>query len=60
MATKRIKRDAGTAWLEKTNPLKGLSISEAQAIFDNARQGDTQRLHWIFQEIGRASCRERV
>ena len=47
----RIKRDAGAAWLEKTNPLKGLSISEAQAIFDNARQGDTQRLHWIFQEI---------
>ena len=55
MATKRIKRDAGTAWLEKTNPLKGLSISEAQAIFDNARQGDTQRLHWIFQEIESAN-----
>lgn len=47
----RLKRDAGTAWLEKTNPLRGLSIREAQSIFDAARNGDTQRLHWIFQEI---------
>lgn len=51
----RIKKDAGTAWLEKTNPLRGLSIRDAQMIFDAARNGDTQRLHWIFQEIESAN-----
>lgn len=45
------KRDAGTAWIERTNPLAGLSIREAQAVFDAARGGDTQRLHWIFREV---------
>lgn len=45
------KRDAGTAWLERTNPLDGLSVREAQAVFDAARGGDTQRLHWIFREV---------
>lgn len=50
-----MKRNAGTAWLERTNPLRGLSIREAQAIFDSARGGDTQRLHWIFQEIEAAN-----
>ena len=49
------KRDAGTAWLERTNPLGGLSIREAQAVFDAARGGDTQRLHWIFREIESAN-----
>lgn len=43
--------DAAKCWLEKTNPLVGLSIRTAQAIFDAARAGDTQRLHWLFQEI---------
>ena len=47
------RRDAGTAWIERTNPLDGLSIREAQAVFDAARGGDTQRLHWIFQEVER-------
>lgn len=45
------RRDAGTAWIERTNPLSGLSVREAQAVFDAARGGDTQRLHWIFREI---------
>lgn len=44
-------KSAGLAWIERTNPLRGLSIREAQTIFDSARGGDTQRLHWIFQEI---------
>jgi len=46
-----IGRDAATCWLERTNPLIGLSIRTAQNIFDCARAGDTQKLHWIFQEI---------
>ncbi len=45
------KRDAATAWLERSNPLKGLSIAAANNIFDCARTGDTQRLHWLFNEI---------
>lgn len=51
------KRDnrSGQAWLERTNPLQGLSIRDAQSIFDAARGGDTQRLHWLFQEIEAAN-----
>lgn len=45
------RRDAETSWLERSNPLAGLSIRDAQAVFDAARAGDTQRLHWIYQEI---------
>ena len=40
-----------SAWLEKFNPLSGMSIQDLQNVFDAARGGDTQRLHWIFQEI---------
>ena len=46
-----IAKDAAQSWLEKSNPLVGVSIKTAQAIFDFARQGDTQRLHWLYQEI---------
>ncbi len=46
----RTRRDAQVAWLERMNPLQGLSIRSAQGIFDAARDGDTQRLHWLFQE----------
>ena len=55
MGLNRQKRTAGTAWIEKTNPLAGMSIREAQSIFDCARAGDTQRLHWMFQEIESAN-----
>ena len=43
--------NATAAWLEKFNPLAGMSIQDLQNVFDAARGGDTQRLHWIFQEI---------
>lgn len=49
------KRNATIAWLERSNPLKGLSISAANNIFDAARTGDTQRLHWMYQEIETAN-----
>ena len=45
------KKTASLAWLERSNPLSGLSISEAKSIFDAARAGNTQRLHWLYQEI---------
>ena len=55
MAGLKHRRKAEMAWLEKTNPLAGMSIREAQAIFDAARAGNTQRLHWMFQEIEAAN-----
>lgn len=51
----KTRRDAGAAWLERTNPLQGLSIREAQGIFDCARNGDTQRLHWLYAEVERSN-----
>ena len=47
----REKKNATIAWLERSNPLRGLSIAQANSIFDAARNGDTQRLHWMYQEI---------
>lgn len=47
--------DAAHCWLERTNPLVGVSIRTAQNIFDAARSGDTQRLHWLFNEIEAAN-----
>ena len=47
----REKRNATIAWLERSNPLRGLTIAQANSIFDCARNGDTQRLHWMYQEI---------
>ena len=48
---RKVALDAAHCWLERTNPVAGLSIRTAQSIFDAARSGDTQRLHWLFQEI---------
>lgn len=49
--SRRERKDAAMAWLEKTNPLTGMTIRDLQNVFDCARAGDTQRLHWIFNEI---------
>jgi len=39
------------AWLERTNPLRGLSISRAGCIFDNARVWGSPRLQYMYNEI---------
>ena len=52
---RKVELDAAHCWLERTNPVAGLSIRTAQSIFDAARSGDTQRLHWLFQEIESAN-----
>lgn len=49
--TKKRRKDASCVWLERTNPLRGLSIREAMNIMDSARSGESQWLHWLFQEI---------
>lgn len=46
-----LRTNDADCWLSRTNPLVGVSIRTAQAIFDAARAGDTQRLHWLYQEI---------
>jgi len=53
--TRPVVLDAAHCWLERTNPLVGVSIRTAQNIWDAARAGDTQRLHWLFNEIERAN-----
>jgi phage gp29-like protein len=53
--TRPVVLDAAHCWLERTNPLAGVSIRTAQNIWDAARGGDTQRLHWLFNEIERAN-----
>ena len=52
---RQVVVDAAHCWLERTNPLIGVSIRTAQNIWDAARGGDTQRLHWLFQEIEAAN-----
>lgn len=51
----RQRKTAALSWLERTNPLHGMSIRQAQGIFDASREGDTQRLHWVYQEIESAN-----
>jgi phage gp29-like protein len=38
-------------WLEATNPLRGLTVDHAIAVYDNARQGCYTDLTWLYQEI---------
>ncbi|MCL2103460.1 MAG: DUF935 family protein [Kiritimatiellaeota bacterium] len=59
----RAYRNAA-AWIEATNPLRNLTLREAQAIYDAARLGNTVRLQWLYNEIEAADptlfiCTER-
>lgn len=47
------KSKMSLAW-ETMNPATDLSVSDAQAIFDQARQGCYGRLHYIYAEIEQA------
>ena len=38
-------------WLERTNPLRGLSISRATSMFDSARVWGSPRLQYAYNEI---------
>ena len=40
-----------SAWAETVNPLRGLTITGAQNIFDGARRGDTRLLQTIYHEL---------
>lgn len=49
--TDKPKRTAGNAWLERVNPLHGLTISQARNIFDVARAHGSPLLQKIYDEI---------
>lgn len=44
-------RAASNAWLELVNPLMGLSVRRAQAVFDFARAYGSPQLQYIYNEI---------
>lgn len=46
-----MERKGYKGWLERTNPLEGLSIREAQNIYDTARAGNYARLQYIYDNI---------
>ena len=51
MILSKQKRSAATAWLERVNPLQGLTIAQAKSIFDVARAHGSPLLQKIYEEI---------
>ena len=45
------RRSAATTWLERVNPLQGLTITQAKNIFDVARAHGSPLLQKIYEEI---------
>ena len=59
-----LSKGEGTLWREAMNPLRGLTVTKAVAIFDNARLGCYADLMWLYNEIEAADptlliCAER-
>jgi len=46
-----LLRQNSLKWLERTNPLRGLSISRARSIFDQARVKGSPHLQYMYNEI---------
>lgn len=44
-------QQAQVSWMETFNPLRHLTLQQAQMIFDAARRGCDARLQWIYQNI---------
>ena len=51
MILAKPRRSAATAWLERVNPLQGLTITQAKNIFDVARAHGSPLLQKIYEEI---------
>lgn len=49
LLSEEAKRAA--AWIETTNPLRGMTASRMQALYDASRNGDTVHLQWLYNEI---------
>lgn len=52
-STYLLSEDAkrAAAWIETTNPLRGMTASRMQALYDASRNGDTVHLQWLYNEI---------
>lgn len=46
----KAEREAA-AWIESVNPLRGLTVQQAQMIFDAARRGNDVRLQWLYANM---------
>ena len=51
MILTKPRRSAATTWLERVNPLQGLTITQAKNIFDVARAHGSPLLQKIYEEI---------
>ena len=51
MIRAKPRRSAATTWLERVNPLQGLTITQAKNIFDVARAHGSPLLQKIYEEI---------
>ena len=51
MILSKPRRSAATTWLERVNPLQGLTITQAKNIFDVARAHGSPLLQKIYEEI---------
>ena len=51
MILAKPRRSAATTWLERVNPLQGLTITQAKNIFDVARAHGSPLLQKIYEEI---------
>jgi len=47
----KTKRTAANSWIERTNPLRGLTIAQAKGIYDVARAHGSPLLQKIYDEI---------
>lgn len=57
IATIRVnqpKKTSSHSWLENTNPLRSLTITEARNIYDAARRGNYARLQYLYDQVERA------
>ncbi len=57
IATIRVnqpKKTSSHSWLENTNPLRNLTITEARNIYDAARRGNYARLQYLYDQVERA------
>ena len=48
------KKTSSHSWLENTNPLRNLTITEARNIYDAARRGNYARLQYLYDQVERA------
>lgn len=51
LSNQKTKRTAANSWIERTNPLRGLTIAQAKGIYDIARAHGSPLLQKIYDEV---------